>query len=252
MRGEIKVDIKGKVALITGGGTGIGRSTSLMLAEKGANIAINYSRSSDEALATLKEVEALGVQGMVCKANVADDNDVRRMVNEVIEKFGRIDILVNNAGATNFVDLDDLEGLKSEHWDNAFNVNVKGAFQVSRACAEELKKNKGCIVNTASIAGITGQGSSIAYAASKAANISITKSLALVLAPDVRVNAVAPGIVTTRWVEGKEDHVKRLGDDTPLGRVATADDVAEVIVSLVASASLVTGQTVVIDGGKIL
>ncbi len=242
-------DVKGKVALITGAATGIGSSVAIMLAEKGANIVINYSKSAKDAEDTLKEVQGLGVEGITCQADVSKDAEVCQMVDKVIERFGRLDILVNNAGTTNFVELHDLEGLKEEHWDRAFNTNSKAIFFVSRACAEELKKNKGCIVNTTSIAGQTGRGSSMAYAASKAAGISITKSLALVLAPEVRVNSVAPGIVTTRWVEGKEDHVKKLSEGTPIGRPANAEDVAEVVLSLITSAGLVTGQTIVVDSG---
>lgn len=243
------MDLIGKIALITGGGTGIGRATSLLLASRGANIVINYSRSSNSAKETSDEIKKLGVECLVIKADVSKDGEVRQMVSQIMERFGSIDILVNNAGVTNFVELDDLEGLKDEHWDRAFGVNSKGIFNTSRACSEQLKTNKGCIVNIASIAGLTGAGSSIAYAASKAAAISITKSFARVLAPEVRVNAVCPGIVMTRWVEGKEEHVKRYSEATPLGRIATPEDVAEVVLSLITSAGLVTGQAVVIDGG---
>lgn len=171
------------------------------------------------------------------------------MCERVTDRFGRIDILINNAGTTHFVALDDLDGMLEEYWDQIFAVNVKGMFFVSRACAEQLKKNKGCIINITSIAGLNGMGSSIAYAASKAAGISITKSLARVLAPDVRVNSVAPGIVLTRWVEGREDHVQRYGGDTPLGRVARPEDVADLVYGLILGGDFVTGQTVVVDGG---
>jgi len=243
------MDLRGKTALVTGGGTGIGKATSLGLAKLGANVVINYSRSERDAIETLTEVEELGVQGMIVQADVSSDADVRNMVTAAVEKFGRLDILVNNAGTTDFVDFHDLEGLKEEHFDRAFGVNSKGIFFTTRASAEELKKNKGCVVNVTSIAGLYAGGSSIAYCASKAAAISITKTLAKTLAPDVRVNAVAPGIVITRWVEGKEEHIKRLADDTPLGRCATPEDVAEVIISLVQT-GFVTGQVVVVDGGK--
>src|SRR5690554_3455009 len=133
--------LKGKTALITGGGTGIGRATALLLAEQGANIVINYSRSEESAIATKKEIEALGVEALTIQANVSKDDEVREMVNKTVEKFGRIDFLLNNAGTTNFVELNDLEGLKEEYWDNAFNVNSKGVFLTSRACASQLKAN---------------------------------------------------------------------------------------------------------------
>lgn len=241
-----------KVALITGGGTGIGRAIALSLAGMNIAVGINYSRSYDEAAMTLRDIESLNGTGFLCQADVSRDLEVRIMIEQMIERFGRIDILVNNAGTTNFVDLRDLDGLTDEYWDRAFQVNAKGVFLTSRACAEQLKLNRGCIVNITSIAGMNGQGSSIAYCASKAAAISITKSLALALAPEVRVNAIAPGVVQTRWIEGKEDQVRRLGADTPLGRIATPKDIAEVAVQLIVSSQFVTGQTIIVDGGKMI
>lgn len=242
--------LTGKTALITGGGTGIGKATALMLAARGMNIVVNYSNSVDSAESTKQEIEKLGVKAMAIRADVSKDAQVREMVGKIIDEFGRIDVVINNAGTTNFVYLEDLEGLEEDFWDRAFNVNVKGMFFVSRACSGQLKQNQGCIVNVTSIAGITGVGSSIAYSASKAAAISVTKSLAKALAPEVRVNNVAPGIVMTRWVDGKEDHIEQLGSSTPLGRVAQPEDVAAVIDSLVTNMDFVTGETIIIDGGR--
>lgn len=244
--------LKNKTALITGGGTGIGRAIALVLAEAGANIALNYSRSEAEALGTCREVKDLGVRSKIYQGNVAADAEVKSMVSQVVSDFGCLDILINNAGMTHFVDHSDLEGMKDEYWDEIFGVNVKGMFFCCRAAAEELKKNRGCIVNITSIAGLTGLGSSIAYAASKAAATSVTKSLARVLAPEVRVNAVAPGIVQTRWVEGKEGHISKLAEGTPLGRIAEPKDIAEVVYSLIVNAGFVTGQTIVVDGGNFI
>lgn len=242
----------GKIALITGGGTGIGRAIALLLARSGVNIALNYSRSEDDALKTSQEVQDLGVRCMTYKADVSHDTEVRSMVSQVVADFGKLDFLVNNAGMTHFVEHVDLEGMKEEYWDDILGVNVKGMFFCCRAVASELKKTQGCIVNIASIAGLTGLGSSIAYAASKAAAISVNKSLARALAPEVRVNAVAPGIVQTRWVDGKEDHIARLAAGTPLGRIAGPEDIAEVVFSLIAHAGFVTGQTIVVDGGNFI
>lgn len=244
--------LKGKVALITGGGTGIGRAIALILARCGVHIAVNYSRSEESALKTCQEIKDLGVRSSTYKANVSQDNEVRLMISQVVADYGNLDILVNNAGMTHFVEHSDLDGMKDEYWDDIMGVNVKGMFFCCRAAAAELKKNRGCIVNIASIAGFTGLGSSIAYAASKAAEISVTKSLARVLAPEVRVNAVAPGVVQTRWMDGKEDFVERLSSGTPLGRVAGPEDIAEVVYSLIAHAGFVTGQTIVIDGGTFI
>ena len=241
-----------KVALITGAATGIGKAVALGLAQHGLHIVLNYSRSEAEALATAEEIQAMGASCLVHKADVADDRQVRQMLQAAVAHFGRLDYVVNSAGVTDFVDCNDLEGLKEEYWDRALGVNVKGPFFVCRAAAPLLKETRGSIVNITSIAGITGKGSSIAYAASKAAAISVTKSLAHALAPEVRVNSVAPGIVMTRWVEGKEDHVERLGKGTPLGRVCNAGDVAEVVIPLLLSSSMVTGQTLVVDGGTIM
>lgn len=183
--------LNNSTALITGGGTGIGRAIALKLAESGVNIAISYSRSEEDALKTCQEIKDLGVLCLIYKADVTKDAEIRAMVSQVALDFGKLDILVNNAGMTHFVDHSDLEGMKEEYWDNILGVNVKGLFFCCRAASAELKKSRGCIVNIASIAGLTGLGSSIAYSASKAAAISVTKSLARVLAPEVRVNGVA-------------------------------------------------------------
>lgn len=239
--------LRGKTALITGGGTGIGRSIALLLARAGVHVAINYSRSKKEALETKAEIERLGVRCLTCKANVANDVDVRGMVEDVVREFGRLDILVNNAGRTHFVDHKNLEELKDEYWDEVMDVNVKGMFHCCRAAAEHLKAQKGCIINITSIAGISGLGSSIAYAASKAAAISVTKSLARVLAPEVRVNSIAPGLINTRWIRGVD--TSKLPAGMYLGRGGEPEDVAEVAYALVAHAGFVTGQTIVVDGG---
>ncbi|NLP44504.1 MAG: SDR family oxidoreductase [Peptococcaceae bacterium] len=244
--------IANKTALITGGGTGIGRAIALRLAKEKVNIALNYSRSEEDAEAAQKEIQALGVECRIYKADVASDVQVRNMINEVVRDFGALDILVNNAGTTHFVDHSDLEGMREEYWDNIFAVNVKGLFFCCRAAASELKKTNGVIVNITSIAGLSGLGSSIAYSASKAAAISITKSLARVLAPEVRVIGVAPGIVLTRWVEGQEEHIERLAGSTPLKRVAVPEDVAEVVYGVIAHAGFVTGQNIVVDGGAFI
>ncbi|WP_077624682.1 SDR family NAD(P)-dependent oxidoreductase [Sediminibacillus massiliensis] len=241
--------ILGKTVLITGAGTGIGRAIAIKLAKEGANIVVNYSRSRDEAEVTLSKVVEAGAKGMIHQADVSDKEQVEEMCKAVSTFFGGIDVLINNAGTTDFVSLNDLDGLMDEHWDRAFNVNVKGMFYASRTCANELKKNNGCIVNITSIAGINGNGSSVAYAASKAAGISVTKSLARVLAPNVRVNSVAPGVVETRWVEGQTAHVDQYREGTLLERVASPEDVADMVWAIIEGGDFVTGQTVVVDGG---
>lgn len=244
--------LENKIALITGGGTGIGRAVAIRLAKEKVSIAINYSRSEKDAQETKEEVEALGVKCKIYKASVSADEQVKQMITQVVNDFGKLDILINNAGTTHFVPHSDLEGMKDEYWDDIFSVNVKGMFFCCRAAAPELKKTKGVIVNITSIAGLNGLGSSIAYSASKAAAISVTKSLARVLAPEIRVLSVAPGIVLTRWVEGQDDHIERLAGTTPMKRIAVPDDVAELVYGVIAHAGFVTGQTIVVDGGAFI
>ena len=244
------MDPHGKVALVTGGGTGIGRATVLMLAERGASVAVNYSRSEVEARSTVEAVESLGSRAMRVRADVADDGAVRRMVEEVVAKFGRLDILVNNAGFTKYVDFMDLEGVGDEAWDRTLAVNVKGPFQCARAAAPRMQEaGGGVIINVSSLAAELGRGSSIPYCASKAALNSVTRTLARVLAPTIRVNAVAPGVVDTRWVEGARAFVRGARMRTPMRRIASAEDVAQVICSLITGADFVTGQIVTVDGG---
>ena len=246
------MEIKGKVALITGGGTGVGKGVALRLAKEGTNICINYAHSEKEAYETKAEVEALGVKCNVYKADVANDEEDKAMIATILQDFGQLDILVNNAGRTHFVQHSDLDGMKSEYFDDIFALNVKGTFFMCRAAAEALKKSHGVIINITSIAGVTGLGSSIAYCASKAAEISITKSLARVLAPEVRVIGIAPGIVLTRWVEGHADHIDKLAGETPLQKVAEPDDIAQTVYALIAHADFVTGQNLIVDGGAFI
>ena len=242
--------LDGKVALVTGGGTGIGRATSLLFAKEGADVAVDYSRSQKEAETTADEIRKMGRKALAVCADVSDDGAVREMVGRTATELGRLDILVNNAGTTRFVALDDLEGLKDEDWERTIDVNVKGTFYCCRAAIPRMRETGGgVIVNVASIAGMIGLGSSIPYCVSKAGVISITRSLALTQAPDIRVNAVAPGVVDTRWVIGHEAFVEKGREATPLKRVATPEDVAAAILGLVVS-EFVTGQTVVVDGGR--
>jgi 3-oxoacyl-[acyl-carrier protein] reductase len=234
--------LKGKVALITGGGTGIGRAISLRLAKEGAAVAINYSKSEADAASTASELQALGAKSVIVKADVASDKAVREMVRQAHRQWGRLDILVNNAGVTRFIDHADLEAMEESIWDRILAVNLKGLFFCS-----------GRIINIASVAGMTGGGSSIAYCASKAGVISVTKSLARVLAPEVSVNAIAPGLIDTRWLDGVEraDTMRRNFQNAALfKRVGTPEDVAEVALSMVSDWNFVTGQVLVVDGGR--
>ncbi len=242
-------------ALVTGGSRGMGRSSALALARHGFDVAINYSRAKAPAEETAELVRGLGRQALLVKADVSDESAVRAMVEACAEAFGRLDALVNNAGTTIDTPPEDLDGLLMEAWDRVFAVNVRGLFQVTRAAVPLLRQSPDAsVVNMASIAGLRPSAQPFPYAASKAAVVNLTRTLARLLAPEVRVNAVAPGWVVGEWMEQTlGDNYQRLMDrraaHTPMRRVATPDDVAEVVVSLIESNHLVTGEVVVIDGG---
>lgn len=250
------MELAGKTAIVTGAAVGVGRATALALARRGANVVVNYSRSEREARETADEVERLGARALLVQADVSRDTAVRSMVEQTLQTFSGVHILVNNAATTAFVPFPDLEGLREEHWDRILAVNLKGPFFCTRAVAEPMKAaGEGVVVNVASIAGVRAVGSSIAYAASKAGLINMTVALARVLAPQIRVNAVAPGFIDTRWLRqglgaAFEQARELTAGQTPLRRVATPEDVAQVILSLITDADFVTGQTVVVDGGN--
>jgi len=234
-----------RAALVTGSATGIGRAAVLALAQRGYDVVINYSQNEAAARATAADAEA---------ADVADDAQVRAMVAACQERFGRLDVLINNAGTTVDVPPKDLEALTVEAWDRVFAVNVRGVFLVTRAAAPLLKAARGCVVNTASIVGLRPGPQPLPYAASKAAVVNLTKTLAQVLAPEVRVNAVAPGWMEGDWMrrmlgENYDGLMARRARYTPLQRVATPEDVAETMLSLIESNHFVTGEVIVIDGG---
>ncbi len=241
-------------ALVTGAATGIGRAAAVALAAAGYDVAVNYSRSEAAARETAAQAQAKGAKTLLFRCDVSDDPAVRRMLKAVEQEFGRVDALVNNAGITSNVKPADFEAMTAEEWDRVFAVNVRGMFQVTRAATPMLKAAKGSIVNTASIVGLRPGPQPLPYAASKAAVVSLTKLLALNLAPDVRVNAVAPGWMEGDWMKRMladryEDLMARRAKATPLRRCATAEDVAEVIVSLITSNRFVNGEIIVIDGG---
>jgi 3-oxoacyl-[acyl-carrier protein] reductase len=239
-----------RVALVTGSATGIGRSIAWRLAERGYDVTVNYSKSETEAKETVEGIRARGAGALLFQADVADDTGVRAMVERTVDELGGLDLLVNNAATTYFIPHTDLDGLTTQVWDDILNVNLKGTFFACRAAMPHLKRRKGNIVNIASVAGVAGSGSSIAYAASKGAVITLTKSLAKAFAPEVRVNAVAPGPVQTRWLADHQDMVDQALILTPLKRAATPEDVAAVALFLADETSLMTGQVLVVDGGR--
>jgi 3-oxoacyl-[acyl-carrier protein] reductase len=243
-----------KAALVTGAATGIGRSAVLALARAGYDVAINYSSSEKAAGETAAAAGKLGAKTLLVRCDVSDEAGVRAMVKKVEEAFGRLDVLVNNAGTTASWKPKDLESLSLDEWDRVFAVNVRGLFQVTRACAPLLKKAQGCVVNTASIVGLRPGPQPLPYAASKAAVVNLTKTLAWNLGPEIRVNAVAPGWMEGDWMQRMlkdkyDDLMGKRAKATPLKRVVTADDVAESMMSLIQSNRFVTGEVIVIDGG---
>ena len=247
------MNVGNKVALVTGGGTGIGRATAVQLAKRGAAVGVNYSRSSAEAEETVELIRRDGGRAIALRADVAKDADVREMANLLAEHFGTIDLLVNNASITRHIALDDLEAATEDVWDVIFSVNVKGMFNCARAVAPYMKNNPhgGAIVNLGSIAGSTGSGSSLPYAVSKAAVHGMTKSLAHALAPHIRVNCVAPGAVATRWWAGREEQMTQLAPNLLLQQISTPDDIAACICAVLEQGAM-TGQIITVDSGHTL
>jgi 3-oxoacyl-[acyl-carrier protein] reductase len=244
------------VALVTGASRGIGRSTALELARQGYDVVVNFSSSRSAAEAVAGEAERLGVRALPVQADVADEAAVRAMVDEAGRAFGRLDALVNNAGTTTGTVQADIDGLRMDDWDRVFAVNVRGLFQVTRACLPLLQAAPAAaVVNLCSIAGLRPSAQPLPYAASKAAVANLTRTLAAQLGPrGIRVNAVAPGWMEGEWMERTlEEHYRRLMDrrasQTPLRRCVTPDEVAITIANLVTSNPFVTGEIVVIDGG---
>jgi 3-oxoacyl-[acyl-carrier protein] reductase len=238
-----------RVALVTGGGTGLGRVISLALAADGCDVAINYSKSERDAEETAAAVRDLGRRAVTIQADVADDAAVRRLIATVDAELGSLEVLVNNAGTTRYAPLADLDALDDAMWDRIFAVNLRGPFYCARAAAPLLRRGgRGKIINTASNSAFRPTGSSIPYMTSKAALVMLTRSLARALAPDIQVNGVAPGWLATRWVDDHfpPDVRDRLLKGAP---PASLEDIARVVVML-ANTDSITGETIVIDRGQ--
>jgi len=250
------MDVNGGVAIVTGSATGIGAATAHALAARGCRVVINYTRSEAEARETQAACASLGVETLLVQGDVSDDADCRRLAQAAIDRWGRIDVLVNNAGTTQFVDHANLDGLSAADFLRTYGVNVVGPFQMTRAVVPAMRSGgRGAIVNVSSLAGVLGTGSSISYAASKGALNTMTLALARSLAPEIRVNAVCPGIVEGRWLrnglgeEGYEAALKRQEASTPLRRAATPDEVAGAVLWLIEGGDLVTGEILLLDAG---
>lgn len=246
-----------KVCVITGSSSGIGAATAILFSQRGFDICVNYSRDAKPAERVAADCKTHGANVLIERADVAEDAQCVQMAKRVMERFGRCDTLVNNAGTTKFVDMKNLAGLDADDFQKIYAVNVIGAFQMTRAFAPHLKSSAaGAVVNVSSIASLLGVGSSIAYVASKGALNALTLSLARALGPEVRVNAVAPGMVDSPWLRnglGPERFAAMRGNyesSSALASLVSPEDVAETIYYLGAAATKTTGEVHVVDGGR--
>ena len=250
------VDLRDKVAVITGSAVGIGREIAVAYGREGARVVVNYSKSAAEAEETAARVRATGAEVVVIQGDISVETQAQTLIDQAVGRHGRLDVLVNNAGITRFVDFSDLDGLTEEVWDSLFAVNVKGAFWCCRAAARVMREQPegGAIVNLVSMAGLRPSGSSIAYCVAKAGEAHLTLCLAKALAPKVRVNAIAPGFIAdTRWNEGRpnvESVREASANAALLKRVGHPADIAEAAVFLGGAGSYMTGHVMVVDGGR--
>lgn len=252
----IRYDLAGKAALVTGGASGIGLATVRMLAAHGCKVAINHMADDPRGMRQVEALTAEGFDVISAPGNVGDATDGPRMVEQAARDLGRLDFLVNNAGTPgtrNAIPPADLDRITEELWQAVIEVNLLGVFRCAKAAAPHLRAARGAIVSVASIAGLGYVGSSLAYGATKAGVVSLTQNLARALGPQVRVNAVAPGAVNSSWmIEWTNEQRADSIDGAVLKRRCEPEDIAEVMVFLLAGAAMVTGQTVVVDGGLTL
>lgn len=252
----ITYDLAGRTALVTGGASGIGLATAAMLGSNGATVAINFLADDPRGHEAVGKLRAAGLKAIPAPGNVGDAADCARMVKQAIDDLGRLDLLVSNAGTPGTrrkIEPRELDLITEELWDTLLQVNLLGVFRCAKAAAPALKSAHGAVVNTASISGVGYAGSSLAYSATKAGVVSLTQNLARALGPEVRVNAVAPGAVDSTWmVEWTEEQRRATIEGATLKRRCSTDDIAEVIVFLGFGAAMVTGQTIIVDGGLTL
>lgn len=242
-----------RVALVTGGGSGVGRACAVRFARLGFDVVINYRATTSDAEETRALVEEAGAQALVVQCDVSRDAEVVEMIRQVEARFGRLDVIVNSAGTTFFIEHTDLAGMTEDKWDRIFAVNTKGPFFVIRAAMPLLEKAEGAsVVNISSASAYTGTGSSIAYGASKGALNTMTKSLARAYAPNIRINAVCPGPIDSPWLHRglTEEAIGRLVSTLPIPELLQPEDVADSVVYLALESTKSTGQTLVLDGGR--
>ena len=247
-----------KVVIVTGSSSGIGAAVARRAAHENFNVVVNYNSNHDAAEEVVAYCLDQGVEAIAVGADVGEDAACRTLASVAMDTWGRIDVLINNAGTTKFCRHGDLEGISADDFHHLYQVNTIGAFQMIRAVAPDMKKTGGSIVNVASVAGMLGTGSSLAYACSKAALLAINKSMARELGPEIQVNAVCPGMVEGDWlIEGLGEEVYAMVEEhfkskAPTGRIMTAETVADNIWYFATGASNVTGEQLLLDGGATL
>ncbi len=240
-----------KTVVVTGGSTGIGRAMCLAFAREGAAVVVNYNRSKTEADEVVAQIENCGGRALAVQADVSRDREARRLIASSVDRFSGLDLLINNAGWTRFIPHHELERLSDEVLENTWGVIVNGSIYCSRAAVPHLKASSAAsIINITSIAAYTAQGSSLIYVAAKAALASVTKALARALAPEIRVNAIAPGFIDTGFVNWTPEVLEGLQKPTRLGSAIDPEDVAKAALYLAADAKSTTGQTILVDAGN--
>jgi 3-oxoacyl-[acyl-carrier protein] reductase len=241
---------KDKVVVVTGGGSGIGRGMCLRFAREGAAVVVNYSKSKTQAGEVVDQIKGSGGRAVDIQADVSRDQEARQLIEESVAKFGRLDVLINNAAWTRYVPHRNLDELSEEILENTWSVIVKGSIYCIRAAVPHLRENgEGSVINITSNAGFTAMGSTIIYGASKAALTFITRALARALAPEIRVNAIAPGFVDTKFVNWTPEVIEQLKAQTHLGKTIIPENIADAAVFLAGDSMATTGQTILVDGG---
>ncbi len=245
-----------KVAIVTGASSGVGAATAIKLAALNVNVVVNYASSKGGAQETVRQITQAGGRAVISQADVSDDLQCVALVRKAVDEFGQLDILVNNAGTTTYVPHKNLDLLSDAIWESTLGTNLMGPFYMTRAALPELiKQGGGEVVMTSSIAGLTTNGSSMAYCASKAALNSLTRTLAKAIGEhNVRVNAICPGLINGKWAsegwgDSWEDVIAFAEGAAPLGKVSTPEDIADSILSIITGTDLMTGQIITIDAG---